>query len=244
MNDLQPLRSIEVPRPIPVVLSFVAGYVDSCTYLALFGVFVAQVTGSFVLAATQFVTSEPGALAKLLAIPVFFLAGMAVTVLVRPVRERPCVALARSLVVECLLLIGFLAACLVGVPFRGPDAPGAIVALLFGMAAMGAQSALVRLLMRGVASTNVMTTNTTLVAINAAEILVGWIERRKSRPSGSSNAGYAQAHRELAALLPLGLGFLGGTALGAIAYTTVGLPCVLLAILPVGSVALWYMRHS
>src|SRR5947209_3484204 len=48
MNDLQPLRSIEVPRPIPVVLSFVAGYVDSCTYLALFGVFVAQVTGSFV----------------------------------------------------------------------------------------------------------------------------------------------------------------------------------------------------
>ena len=91
----------------------------------------------------NFVTREPGALAKLLAIPVFFLAGMAVTVLVRPVRERPCVALARSLVVECLLLIGFLAACLVGVPFRGPDAPGAIVALLFGMAAMGAKPSFV-----------------------------------------------------------------------------------------------------
>jgi hypothetical protein len=42
----------------------------------------------------NFVTSEPGALAKLLAIPVFFLAGMAVTVLVRPLRERPRVALA------------------------------------------------------------------------------------------------------------------------------------------------------
>ena len=77
MNDKQSLRSIVVPRSIPIVLSFVAGYVDSCTYLALFGVFVAQVTGSFVLAGTQIVRSEPGALAKLLAIPVFFLAGVA-----------------------------------------------------------------------------------------------------------------------------------------------------------------------
>ena len=44
MNDM-PLRSIAVPRPIPIVLSFVAGYLDSCTYLGLFGVFVAQADG-------------------------------------------------------------------------------------------------------------------------------------------------------------------------------------------------------
>jgi hypothetical protein len=37
------------------------------------------VTGSFVLAGALFVKIEPGALAKLLAIPFFFLAGMAVT---------------------------------------------------------------------------------------------------------------------------------------------------------------------
>ena|ERR1035441_853741 len=71
MKSVQSLRSIAVPRPIPVLLSFVAGYVDSCTYLGLFGVFVAQVTGSFVLAGALFVKSEPGALAKLLAIPFF-----------------------------------------------------------------------------------------------------------------------------------------------------------------------------
>jgi uncharacterized membrane protein YoaK (UPF0700 family) len=207
-------------------------------------VFVAQLTGSFVLAGAQIVRSEPGAVAKLLAIPVFFLAGVAVTMLVHPLRERPRVALAWSLGVECLLLIAFLATCLAGMPFRGPDGPGAIVALLFGMAAMGAQSALVRLLMRGVASTNVMTTNTTQLAINAAELLLAWIECRKDGLSASSNAGYAQARGALAALLPLGLGFFGGTALGAIAYTTVGLPCLLLAILPVGLLALWFMRRS
>jgi uncharacterized membrane protein YoaK (UPF0700 family) len=244
MDDMLPFRSIAVPRPIPVILSFVAGYVDSCTYLGLFGVFVAQVTGSFVLAGTQFVRSEPGALAKLLAVAFFFLAGVAVTMLVYPLRERPRIALAWSLGVECLLLVGFLAACLASMPFRGPDAPGAIVALLFGMAAMGAQSALVRLLMRGVASTNVMTTNTTLLAINAAEILLSWIERCRAGPSGSSTTGYAQARREVAMLLPLGLGFLGGTVLGAIAYITVGLPSLLLAILPVGILAVWYMRRS
>jgi uncharacterized membrane protein YoaK (UPF0700 family) len=62
--DEQAFGSIAVPWPIPVVLSVVAGYVDSCTYLGLFGVFVAQLTGSFVLAGTQFIKSEPGALAR------------------------------------------------------------------------------------------------------------------------------------------------------------------------------------
>jgi hypothetical protein len=99
------------------------------------------------------------------------------------------------------------------------------------------------LLMEGVASTNVMTTNTTLLAINTAEILLGWIERRKAGSTGSVNPDYAKARREFAGLLPLGLGFIGGTALDAVAYITMGLLCVSLAILPVGSLALWYMRR-
>jgi uncharacterized membrane protein YoaK (UPF0700 family) len=242
MSDVQAHRAIAVPWPIPVVLSVVAGYVDSCTYLGLFGVFVAQVTGSFVFAGALFISIEPGALAKLLAIPAFFLAGVGVTVLVHPLRERPHDALARSLGVECLLLVGFATSCLAGMPFRNTDAPSAVVALLFGMAAMGAQSALVRLLMRSVASTNVMTTNTTLLAINAAEIMLGWVERRKAGPTRAFNANYAQAQSDFAALLPTVLGFFVGTALGAIAYINVGLPCVLLAIFPVGALAFWYTR--
>jgi uncharacterized membrane protein YoaK (UPF0700 family) len=241
--DKQAFRSIAVPWSIPVVLSIVAGYVDSCTYLGLFGAFVAQLTGSFVLAGTQFIKSEPGAFAKLIAIPFFFFAGMAVTVLAQSLRERPRAALAWSLMVECMLLIGFLASCLAGMPFRGPDAPVAIIALMFGMTAMGAQSAIVRLLMGGMPSTNVMTTNTTMLAINAAEILLGRIERRKPGPIGDLNADYTQAQREFALLLPIELGFLGGTALGAIAYINVGLLGILLAVLPVGGMAAWYMRR-
>jgi uncharacterized membrane protein YoaK (UPF0700 family) len=109
------------------------------------------------------------------------------------------------------------------------------------MTAMGAQSAIVRLLMRGMPSTNVMTTNTTMLAINLAEILLGCIKH--GGPIGDLNADYAQARREFALLLSMGLGFLAGTALGAVAYITVGLLCVLLAVLPVGSMAVWYMRR-
>ena len=40
-----------VPTIVPPLLSFTAGFIDSFTVLALFGLFVAQVTGSFVIRA-------------------------------------------------------------------------------------------------------------------------------------------------------------------------------------------------
>src|SRR3981189_2462192 len=85
-SDL-PLAQRPAPAPMPArmpaLLSFLAGYVDSCTFLALFGLFVAQVTGSFVLAGTLFVTHQHGTVIKILAIPAFFVAGVATTVIVR-----------------------------------------------------------------------------------------------------------------------------------------------------------------
>src|SRR3981081_4756515 len=82
-----------MPARMPALLSFLAGYVDTGTSLALFGLFVAQVTGSFVLAGTLFVTHQHGAVIKILAIPVFFLAGVATTVIVRRVaRGRSALA--------------------------------------------------------------------------------------------------------------------------------------------------------
>jgi uncharacterized membrane protein YoaK (UPF0700 family) len=65
----------DVPAIIPPLLSFTAGFIDSFTVLALFGLFVAQVTGSFVLTAVAIVSNEQGAITKVLAVPVFLLAG-------------------------------------------------------------------------------------------------------------------------------------------------------------------------
>jgi hypothetical protein len=47
MNEGFIPRPRPVPRAVPPLLSFAAGFVDSCTALALFGLFVAQVTGSY-----------------------------------------------------------------------------------------------------------------------------------------------------------------------------------------------------
>ena len=53
MTDITTQREAPLPKAMPMLLSFVAGYVDSYTYLALFGLFAAQVTGSFVIAGAE-----------------------------------------------------------------------------------------------------------------------------------------------------------------------------------------------
>src|SRR4030088_3361143 len=147
-----------MPARMPALLSFLAGYVDSCTFLALFGLFVAQVTGSFVLAGTLFVTHQHGTVIKILAIPAFVVAAVATTVIVRRV-VRGRAALPATLGLEAALLAGFLACWLRGGPFTDPDAPAAALASLLGLSAIGIQSALVRL--PGYPSTNVMRTSST-----------------------------------------------------------------------------------
>jgi uncharacterized membrane protein YoaK (UPF0700 family) len=163
-----------VPAAMPPLLSFTAGFVDSYTTLALFGLFVAQVTGSFVLAAAAFVTQEQGALTKVLAIPVFLLAAVLTTVLATLIERRGRGALAWTLGLESAVLTGFLLALVIGAPLSDPNAAVVVVASLLGLFAMGMQSASVRLMMKGVASTNVMTTNTTQIAIDATELVLAW----------------------------------------------------------------------
>src|SRR5262249_32831447 len=60
-----------LPRWVPALLSFVAGYVDIYTFLALFGLFVAQETGSFVTAGAELVTHDTGIIGKAIAIVAF-----------------------------------------------------------------------------------------------------------------------------------------------------------------------------
>ena len=50
MSELLVLRRLRPPAIVPPLLSFTAGFIDSFTVLALFGLFVAQVTGSFLAA--------------------------------------------------------------------------------------------------------------------------------------------------------------------------------------------------
>jgi len=87
----------------PALLSFTAGFVDACTFLALFGLFVAQVTGSFVVVGAEFVTHDEGVLIKVLAIPVFFGAGLLTTICAELLRRRGHAALPWTLAAECFV---------------------------------------------------------------------------------------------------------------------------------------------
>src|ERR1700682_3478130 len=95
-------------RILVFLLSFIAGYVDACTFLALFGLFVAQVTGSFVIVGTEPVMHEAGFLMKALAIPVFVVAAAATTILASVIGPTRQSAWPWVLGLEAVLLIAFL----------------------------------------------------------------------------------------------------------------------------------------
>jgi uncharacterized membrane protein YoaK (UPF0700 family) len=224
-----------------LLLSFVAGYLDSCTFLALFGLFVAQVTGSFVVAGAQIARSGQGLLLTTFAIPMFVIAGAATTLLVAFAKQRRSSPLAWSLALESALLTGFLVLGLIGSPFQGPNAALAVIAGLLGLSAMGVQSALVQLLMPGAPSTNVMTTNTTQLAVLATtaalRIRMGPIDDRAAFP-------FASASDRLASVLTVAIGFLLGTVAGAVGYSIADLWCLLAPISIIVGLLIWAVWSS
>jgi uncharacterized membrane protein YoaK (UPF0700 family) len=208
-------------RILVFLLSFVAGYVDACTFLALFGLFVAQVTGSFVIAGTEPVVHEAGFLLKALAIPVFTVAAAAATILASLTRTTRQTAWPWVLGLEGILLIAFLWIGLTNSPLHNPDEPAALMAGLCGLAAMGVQSASVRLLAHGAPSTNVMTTNTTQFAIDATQLLLG---RLLSGAQGESSRQpeIGKVRQRLVETARVMIGFVAGVVLGALAFRLFG----------------------
>ena len=230
----------EPPHAVPILLASVAGFVDACTFIGLFGLFVAQVTGSYVLAGAHPV-AWPGA-AVLLAAPAFFVGGVAATlaaIVGHAVARR---ALAAALALETLLLVGFAATFAAGSPFECPKTTPVVVASMFGLAAMGVQSAAVRLLMRGVASTNVMTTNTSEIAIDATQL--AWARLFRDGAAAEIADQREVRRRRLRGGLRLPLGFVTGTVVGAAAFARVGYLALVAPVIVVGGLALWAARWS
>jgi uncharacterized membrane protein YoaK (UPF0700 family) len=227
--------STEAPPVVLIALAAVAGFVDACTFLGLFGFFVAQVTGSYVLLGDEPVAGWPGVVA-LVAVPVFFAGGVAATLAAiagQAVLRRP---LAAALALETLLLAGF--AAMFAAPMSGARETPAVIAAMFGLAAMGAQSALVRLLMRGAASTNVMTTATTQIAIDVTQLAWMSLRPRDVLPAEAVRQRDA-CRRRLRNGLPLPLGFLLGTLAGAAGFTWIGYPVLAVPVVAAAALAAW-----
>ncbi|MGO9485260.1 MAG: YoaK family protein [Rhodomicrobium sp.] len=230
-------KPFAVPQMLPISLGFVAGFIDACTFLALFQLFVAQVTGSFVMAGAQFAHVNTSMLVPAIAIPVFFLVGMATALLLTLSGQTDWMALTAALAIETALTGAFFAIGTIGEPFERPDAPLAVAAGLLGISAMSVQSTLVRLTMAGAPSTNVMTSNTTQLAIDAADWLIASRRCRETPADLDAQTACAAARRRFTGLFPVMFAFLGGTICGAFGYRWLGLWCVLAAVAILAAIA-------
>jgi uncharacterized membrane protein YoaK (UPF0700 family) len=239
MTDVRPQRDESLPKPMPMLLSFVAGYVDSYTYLALFGLFAAQVTGSFVIAGAEVVRHDAGVTGKLLAIVAFVVAAAITTALIGLARESGRAPMPWMLALEAALLAVFVAIVLFGPAIHGATDWHGIVAGLFAASAMGAQSVLVRLLMKGIPQTNVMTGNMTQLGIATTEIILARRRFRRSRHGAAALREYHAVRDQLLVVLSVAIGFLAGAAAGALAFVVVGVPGALFAVAIVVALALW-----
>jgi uncharacterized membrane protein YoaK (UPF0700 family) len=234
---------LSIPLPMPVLLSFVAGYLDSYTYLSLFGLFAAQVTGSFVIAGAEFVTSDFGIAGKLIAIAAFLVAAVATTALILLARETGRAALPSMLALEALLLAIFVAIMLFGPTVNDARDWHGIVAGLFAAMAMGVQSVIVRLLMKDIPQTNVMTGNMTQLGIALTELLIA--RRRLARSSDDAAIrAFAEMRSRLSMVLAIAAGFLAGAGSGALAFAATGLRGALVAVAIVAALALWALARG
>ena len=239
MADAHPHRHEPLPKTMPMLLSFVAGYVDSYTYLALFGLFAAQVTGSFVIAGAELVRHDSGVVGKLLAIVVFIVAAAITAALIGLSREAGRAPMPWMLALEAVLLAAFVAIILFGPDVKGAADWHGIVAGLFAASAMGTQSVLVRLLMKGIPQTNVMTGNMTQLGIAVTELIVAWRRFARSRHGAKARQDFATVREQLLTVLFIALGFFAGAATGAVAFAATGLRGALVAVAIVAALAVW-----
>ena len=198
---------------LPVVLSVTAGAVDVIGFLGLAGLFTAHITGNVVVAAAHFVAGGFSRVGPLLAIPVF-VAVVALVTLASGAMSKPGTSSLRPLLwSHAVLLMAFLG---VGVglgPFADAESPIAVICGMIGVAAMATQNALVRLTLKGVPSTTVMTTNITQLSIDLAT--VAWSRRNPDE--------VAAARRRACTVLPCLVAFVSGCAAGAALESCFGL---------------------
>src|SRR5580693_7936268 len=241
-----PAPQAESPLPLaaPMLLSFVAGYVDSYTYMALFGLFVAQVTSSFVIAGAEIVIHDYNVTGKLLVTVVFIIAAALSAALIIWARAAGRATLPAMLLLEAALLAIFCAMILFGPPIQNATDWHGVVAGLIAASAMGAQSVLVRLLMKGIPQTNVMTGNMTQLGIATTELILARRRFARSRHGETAIREYQEVRDQLLTVLSVAVGFLVGAAAGAVAFATTNVRGALLAVAIVAALALWALYRE
>jgi uncharacterized membrane protein YoaK (UPF0700 family) len=198
------------------LLAFVAGYVDTCGFIALFGLFTAHVTGNLVLIGAAIVSYHGNVLAKLLAIPVFIVTVAIARCLTIVLQDRRKNAAVPLLGAQIVLLAAFLASGIAVAPVTDADTPRAILTGMLAVAAMSFQNAASRTVYAMHTPTTVMTGNVTQAVIDIVDMGLG--------------RGTPEARIRIRKMVPAILVFTAGALIGALAYAHVGFWCLVIPI--------------
>jgi uncharacterized membrane protein YoaK (UPF0700 family) len=109
--------------------------------------------------------------------------------------------------------------------------------------AMGTQSVIVRLLMRGIPQTNVMTGNMTQLGVETTEIIRAWRRCARAPDDPGAQGDFIAIRARLLVVLSITVGFIVGAFLGAAAYSTAGMTGIPLAVVLLAALTLWAIRR-
>ena len=167
---LQQLSRLKAP--LPLLLTFNGGFVDTAGFLALQGLFTAHVTGNFVTLGASLVFGTSGALAKLLALPVFSVVVILTRLLGHALHQRdlPVKRVLLAIMAVLLTVGGVLVIRLP--PATSGDAALALAAGLVLVAAMAIQNGLHRIYLPQSPPGTLMTGTTTQIMIDIADLLL------------------------------------------------------------------------
>jgi len=211
-HDASDTRNVAGVLLFPAVLSLIAGSVDIISFLGLDGLFNAHITGNLVIIAAHMIAGQAANMALLLSVPIFILV-LALTSLLAAGLERAGIASLRPLLLlQFLLIAGFLTLCIAEGSHMDLNVTNGIVAGLLGVSAMAVQNALVQISLRGVPTTAVLTTTVTRFTVDATHVLLN-----------RSAADVTTARGRMKRSWPAIVGFTAGAAVGATFFATAGL---------------------
>jgi uncharacterized membrane protein YoaK (UPF0700 family) len=167
------MSAVSLRPTLPLLLSLNAGFVDTAGFLALQGLFTAHVTGNFVTLGASLVLGTSGAVAKLLALPVFCVVVILTRLLSSALLRSNRAALKILLGLEVALLVaGAVLAIRLG-PFGDGDAWQAVTTGMVLVAAMAIQNAAHRIHLGTAPPSTLMTGTTTQIMIDLADLMSG-----------------------------------------------------------------------
>lgn len=204
------------------LMAAVAGFIDVIGFVGVNKLFTAHITGNLVVAMAEIIHHTPGVATKLIAIPLFIILAMMVTTLIEKQGQTKKL-LAFWLIIEAVLLAGFMYAGLDVFPNVSVASGIYIIGAMLAVSAMAIHNTLLRTYMPHFPACTAMTGNLTQFVVDVTSYCWGWrlkypVEKRAESLKGVRRYGNVLA------------GFLVGGTLAAIGYIFLGFWSVICAV--------------